>query len=115
VIVPYGRTGNNILEHMLAIYIQSHVPDVKIFCNSNMFLDIFHLLVEKEPLSSQQDRVCNKIIIDRNGYNLGDIISTIKRSENIKVIISYCVFDKKHYTTILHSYRLLYNNKICND
>ena len=111
VIVPYGRTGNNILQHMLALYLRSKIPEINLYCNSKTFLKDFGITFETEPESSRKDTNCTIIKIHKNGYNLESLIDTIRASINIhKLIIAYCLFDHKRYQQagMLDTYRSTY-------
>lgn len=111
VIRPYGHTANNMIEHMLALYLRSCVPELKIYCDSASFLRLFGLHFEMEPESSRQDSNCSKIIINRPGFKVLDLIKVVKSAPNIKVIIEYCHFDHDCYKGLLPSFRQIYGNK----
>lgn len=111
IIRPYGHTGNNMLEHMLALYLRSCVPSMKIYCDNEAFLNIFGLKFEREPEKSRCDDKCTEVIIDRSGFNLDTCVRIIKNTPNIKIIVSYCLFDHGHYAGLVDSFRHIYGNK----
>lgn len=109
IINQYGRTGNNIMEHMCALYIKSLVPDVIIYSSKPDLLGIFGITLDPEPLSSKSD---NSLVISINNSknDIHEIIERVKKNTKIKVIINYNLFDVK-YMSLINDFKLLYGNK----
>lgn len=107
-IKPYGRTGNNIIEYMLALYLKSRVPDLKIYCNTPTFLSPFKIKWESEP----SELKCNHLlVIDNGNVNLNDIIQQIITAKSIRIIVSYCLFTPYYYNHIIDSFKSIFCNR----
>lgn len=111
IINPYGRTGNNMMEYMLALYIKSKIPNLRIYCDSCQLLGIFGIKFETEPLESKND-LCETIVINNSKIKIDSIIQSIKYKNNVKIVISYNLFDKYCYSTMIHTFRSIYGNRI---
>lgn len=109
VIQPYGRTGNNLLEHMLAVYLHSKIPELRIFCTQPNFLALFGLQIPKCPPQTSSMRV---VTLNHGNLRLkGGSLSPQVIDQSTIIKISYCFF-KREYNSLLNTYRLLYGNRI---
>jgi hypothetical protein len=106
IIKPYGRTGNNIIQHMLAIYLKASVPDLRICCTDPTFLKDFEITFDPLPQTTNNGEV--SVSIKDNRVNFDQLIKKIKQTPSIRVFIDYCTFDATRYLTVIDQLRLLY-------
>lgn len=111
-IKKYGKFGNNIMQHMLALYIKHAYPDINIYRDEESidFLNLCNIKLDAIPHFVKNNQY-KTIIIKNSKVDIEQILNEIAINDNVLIIIAYNIFLKKQYEELLPIYRSIYCSK----
>lgn len=110
IIRKYGEMGNNMMAYMIALYLKSEDKELKIYRSDPNFLSEFGLNIEVDK-NENMGQSYKRIEIFKP-VNINKIVSDIKASKDVLVVIYYNPLNKYHFVSMLDTFRNIFGNKI---